>query len=202
MQQQRSPSRGRLRLDDGELLFSALQSCLNTLSDWECVGVDSSDTNGVDSSSLSPPVAGELCTPTPISRSLSLDSFSRLEVGTCIVTAAATSSFDVEVEVERVFFADADDAALSGMLLPMYLSSVDLERKAGLGDGGGETKSEDGLVLRLLPVLFRGLCEQADLVLRWDATLRWELVRCRNTVDSCELLSSELPGSSFTGIQW
>lgn len=152
-------------MDDGELLFSTLPSCLNTLSDWECVGVDSSDTNGVDSSSLSPPGAGEFCRPLPIKRSFSLDSFSRLEVGTCI--DITTSSFDVEIE--RFFFreiVDDDDVVFSGMLLPKHLSSVDLERKAGFGDGGGETKSEDGLVLTLLPVFFGGLCEQTDLVLR------------------------------------
>lgn len=68
------------------------------------------------------------------------------------------------------------------------------------GDAGGETNSEDGLVLILLLLLFTALCEQADFVLRWDVTLRWELVRWRNTVESCEL-SSELPGSSLTGTQ-
>lgn len=43
---------------------------------------------------------------------------------------------------------------------------MDFDLNAGLGDGGGETNSEDGLVLMLLPVLFKVLCEHADFVLR------------------------------------
>jgi len=54
--------------------------------------VDSSDTSGVDSSSLSPPGAGDRAADVvPIRRSFSFDSFSRLEVGTDITT----SSFNV-----------------------------------------------------------------------------------------------------------
>lgn len=155
---ERSPSRGRLLLDDGELLFSAL--CLKTLSDCECVGVDSSDTSGVDSSSLSTPgVEDDSVGAVPIKRFFSFDNFSRLIAGTVITT----SSFNVEIE--RLFLVDIDDV-FKGMLFPMYLSSVDLDLSAGFGDDGGETNSEDGLVvLTLLLVFFGGLCEQADLVL-------------------------------------
>lgn len=157
----RSPSRGRLLLDDGELLFSALQSCLNTLSDWECVGVDNSDTSGVDSSSLSPPGTGDRAVEVvvPIRRSFSFDSFSRLAVGTGITT----SSFNVE---DKRLLVDTDDVVFRGILFPIHLSSVDFDLIVGFGDDGGETNSEDGLVLVLLPLLFRVLCEQADLVLR------------------------------------
>lgn len=153
-------------MDDGELLVSAL--CLKTLSDCECVGVDSSDTSGVDSSSLSTPVIGDDSVgAVPIRRSLSFDSFSMLEVGTVIMI----SSFNVEIE--RLFVVGTDDVVFRGMLFPIYLSSVDLDLNAGFGDGGGEMNSEDGLaMLMLLPVFFGGLCEQADLVLCWDAMLR------------------------------
>lgn len=145
-------------MDDGEL-FSALQSCLNTLSDWECVGVDSSDTNGVDSSSLSPPGAGDFVIGVVlIKRSFSFDSFSRLEVGTDITT----SSFNVKDERLLV----DTDVILGDILFPIHLSSVDFDLIAGFGDAGGETNSEDGLVLILLLLLFTALCEQADFVLR------------------------------------
>lgn len=154
MSMQRSPSRGKLLLDDGELLFSALQSCLNTLSD--CDGVDSSDTSGVDSS-LSPP-AGDPIGTLPIRRSFNFDSFSKLEVGTIVSS--------VSVEIERLFLMVVDDdTVFSGVLFPIYLSSVDFDLEASFGDGGGETNNEEGRVLLLLPVLFKGFCEQADLVL-------------------------------------
>jgi len=149
-------------LDDGELLFSALQSCLNTLSDtdWECVGVDNSDTSGVDSSSLSPPAAGDpVVDVAPIKRSFSLDSFSKLEVGTDITASS------LNVKDERLLV-DTDDVVFRDMLFPIHFSSVDFDLIAGFGDEGGETNSEDGLVLMLLPFFFRVLCEQADLVLR------------------------------------
>lgn len=84
-----------------------------------------------------------------------------LEAG--IGTDMTTSSF--KAEIERLFFG-ADSVVFRGILFPMYLSSVDLDLDAGFGDDGGETNSDDGLVLVLLPVLFRGLCEQADFVLR------------------------------------
>jgi len=148
-----SLSRGKLLLDEGELLFSAL--CLKTLSDCECVGVDSSDTSGVDSSSLSTPGIGNDSVGTVlIRRSLSFDSFSILEVDTVITI----SSFNVEIE--RLFLVGTDDVVFRGILFPINFSSVDLDLNAGFGDGGGETNSEDGLVmLMLLLVFFGGLCE-------------------------------------------
>lgn len=148
-----SLSRGKLLLDEGELLFSAL--CLKTLSDCECVGVDSSDTSGVDSSSLSTPGIGEGSVGTLlIRRSLNFDSFSILEVDTVITI----SSFNVEIE--RLFLAGTDDVVFRGILFPINFSSVDLDLNAGFGDGGGETNSEAGLVmLMLLLVFFGGLCE-------------------------------------------
>lgn len=128
----------------------------------------------MDSSSLSPAASAEdpeTPPPPPVNRSFSCDSFSRLEVGTGI--DITTSSFDVEFE--RFILtpeADDDDVAFIGILFPMYLSSVDLDLSAGFGDDGGETNSEDGLVLMLLPLLFTCVCEQADFVLRWDEMLR------------------------------
>lgn len=124
--------------------------------------MDSSDTSGVDSSSLSTPGAeDDSVGAVPISkRSFSFDRFSMLEVGTVIITSS------VHVEIERLFLADTDDVVFRGMLFPMYLSSVDLDLSVGFGDVGGETNSEDGLVvLMLLPVFFGGLCEQVDFVL-------------------------------------
>lgn len=124
--------------------------------------MDISDTSGVDSSSLSPPSAADPIGAVPIRRSFSFDSFSRLEVGTG--TDMTTSS--LKVEIERIFLGTDGNVVFRGMLFPMYLSSVDLDLDAGFGDGGGETNNEDGLVLILLPVFFRGLCEQVDFVLR------------------------------------
>lgn len=118
--------------------------------------MDISDTSGVDSSSLSPPGAGDPAIgAVPIRRSFNLDSFSKLEVGIGITI----SSFNVEDE--RLLM----DVVFKGILFPIHFS-VDFDLIAGFGDGGGETNSEDGLVLMLLPLLFRVLCEQADLVLR------------------------------------
>jgi hypothetical protein len=65
-----------------------------------------------------------------------------------------TSSFKIEVEHLVLI---GTDVVFSGMLFPMYFSSVDLDLNAGFGDGGGETNNEDGLVLILLPVLFKVL---------------------------------------------
>jgi len=133
---------------------------LNTLSDWECVGVDISETSGVDSSSLSPGADDPAVGAVPIKRSFNLDSFSRLEVGTDIITSL------LNVEDER-FLVDTDDGVVFwDIFFPIYLSSVDFDLIAGFGDEGGEINSEDGLVLMLLPLLFRVLCEQVDLVLR------------------------------------
>lgn len=121
--------------------------------------MDISDTSGVDSSSLSPPGADDLAVGAVlIRRSFNLDSFSKLEVGTDITT----SSFNVEDE--RLLM--DTDVVFKGILFPIHLSSVDFDLIAGFGDGGGETNNEDGLVLMLLPLLFRVLCEQVDLVLR------------------------------------
>lgn len=124
--------------------------------------MDNSDTSGVDSSSLSPSGAGDrIVGVVPISRSFSFDSFSRLGVGTDITT----SSFNVEDKRLLVGTTD-DDVVFGATLFPVHLSSVDFDLIAGFGDGGGETNSEDGLVLMLLLFLFTVLCEQADLVLR------------------------------------
>lgn len=139
-------------MDEGELLFSAL--CLKTLSDCECVGVDISDTRGVDSSSLSIGIEEDSVGTVLIRRSLNFDSFSILEVDTVITI----SSFNVEIE--RLFLVGTDDVVFRGILFPINFSSVDLDLNAGFGDGGGETNSEDGLVmLMLLLVFFGGLCE-------------------------------------------
>lgn len=116
--------------------------------------MDNSDTSGVDSSSLSPVGAGELTGAFPISRSFSFDSFSALDVGTGIVMTTSSLSVDVE---RLVLMGIDDEVVFSGMLFPMYLSSVDFDLNAGFGDGGGETNNEDGLVLTLLPIFFRVL---------------------------------------------
>lgn len=127
--------------------------------------MDNSDTSGVDSSSLSPPpgAPGDLVNvgAAPIRRSFSFDSFSRLEVGTDITTSS-------NVEEERLLagITDGDAVFRDALLFPIHLSSVDFDLMAGFGDGGGEMNSEEGLVLMLLPLLFRFLCEEADLVLR------------------------------------
>lgn len=119
--------------------------------------MDNSDTSGVDSSSLSPSGASDRAVgAVPIRRSFSFDSFSRLEVGTGITTSSSVAD-------ERLLV-DTDDGVVFGTtLFPVHLSSVDFDLIAGFGDGGGETNSEDGLVLLFL---FTVLCEQADLVLR------------------------------------
>lgn len=119
--------------------------------------MDNSDTSGVDSSSLSPSGAGDRAVGVvPIRQSFSFDNFSRLVVGTGITT----SSFNVEDK--RPFM----DVVFGAILFLVHLSSVDFDLIAGFGDGGGETNSEDGLVLMLLLFLFTVLCEQADRVLR------------------------------------
>lgn len=115
----------------------------------------------MDSSSLSPPGAGDFVVGVvPIRRFFNFDSFSRLEVSIGITT----SSFNVKDE--RLLVDTNDDVVFGGTLFPIHLSSVDFDLIAGFGDAGGETNSEDGLVLMLLPLLLGVLCEQADLVLR------------------------------------
>lgn len=113
---------GKLLFESAEisLLLSGLYSFLKTLSDWECVGVDNSDTKGVDSSSLSP--AADVAEVVPIKRSFNLDNFSKLacgtEIGIADVDIVGTVS-SLSVDTERLFFDEyKEDVGFKGILFP------------------------------------------------------------------------------------
>lgn len=119
--------RGKLLFESAEisLLLSGLYSCLNTLSDWECVGVDNSDTKGVDSSSLSPTAADVAEVVPPIKRSFNFDNFSKLAWGTEIGIADDDDDIvgtvsSLRVDTERLFFAEYmdEEVGFKGILFP------------------------------------------------------------------------------------
>lgn len=211
----RSPPCGRLLFEDGEasVLSPGSEPCLVS-SEHECVGVESSDTNGVDSSLQSWSLSEEDRGSVPRSLSLSFVSFSRLVAGTAgetVVPGCPGSGENSSTRrgFDRWDFNVRENTGFRGIALLFFgeLSSADFDLKGGRGERGGETRREVGRerALFVLWFWFKCPCEQVDLVLRWEAMLRWELERWRRDAESWELSSSEVEsvGSSpMTGCQW
>lgn len=120
--------------------------CLNTLSELECVGVDISETNGVDSSSLLSSVVGSTGVLPPSRRSFNLLNVPIPQVGTGIEIIFGSSLSEVieslDLKVDELAFAKASRLA--------KLSSLDCDLSAGLGDDGGDINNEFGLPVGLL----------------------------------------------------